>query len=64
MNADDKMKIMSARYQFVLRDPYPQISEWDVCYSGVTRLRKFLNSVPFRPSISPYKAWQDGFAFA
>lgn len=65
MNDDDQIKLESCFYDFVITDPYPEISQWEQFQAMRNDVSKFfyLGNRP-RPEISAHKAWQDGFNFA
>lgn len=65
MTEDDKIKIRSVKHERIVEDPYPQIAEWEQReqFRKNSIFGKLLNHKTM-PSISPHKAWLDGFNFA
>jgi hypothetical protein len=48
-------RLRACFYSFVIKDPYPEIAEYDLFHKIKTMIK---------PDISAHKAWQDGFNFA
>jgi hypothetical protein len=65
----EKFLIRSARFTWVVKDPYPEIAQW--CAEAELRRSPFFGLFggwkrlhDAAPRISPHKAWRDGFNFA
>lgn len=69
MTEDDKSVLMAARFQFIIKDPYPEITEWEQNEQLRGTPWEKLNhplegSKNEKPELSAHRAWQDGFNFA
>lgn len=57
MTEDERMNILAAKHQWVITDPYPDITEYQM-------FRKIWPWFKKKPTVSAHKAWRDGFQFA
>lgn len=62
-----KLFILAAKFQFVITDPYPEVSLWlnaENARGAACGLFSMFQKPTPKPIISPHKAWTDGFNFA
>ena len=58
MSEEELFKLRGVRHSYVIKDPYPEHSEWE--RSGP--INRLFGEMP--PEISIHKAWADGAKFA
>lgn len=63
-----KIRIETCFFKFVIEDPYPQISGWEMeqeFWKREAPLRaKIKKQTRPKPEVSAHEAWKDGFEFA
>ena len=64
MTEDEKFNLKSAKFSFVITDPYPEIAEYQIKRDACSGFALLVGDGPQKPDISPHKAWHDGFTFA
>lgn len=66
INENLRNKIQSAFYTFILEDPYPKHTEWQMNQGLRSKLDKLFRVKFGKPPdpISIHQAWYDGFQFA
>lgn len=66
MTEDEKFQILSAKYNYVITDPYPEIAIWEIenQVRQSSLFDRLLTKIPPHPGPDPYTAWRDGFEFA
>lgn len=63
-----KWKIKGAFHSWVITDPYPELTEWQLRQEWKGSIGRFFGRIGARPDpkpqVSVHKAWMDGYAFA
>lgn len=64
MTEDEKYRIISAFERWIIEDPYPNLTEWDMLNKSLGPIERLLGGAGTRPYISAHQAWMDGYKFA